>query len=140
MSRRPVELFGFAAAERLGSSASRSSQRRDIDDALFQRGAVAGQVDAFGIEAFELVGDGAALARQKAGADAESLFPQAQVHARGLKLRLLYPLHGLDQPSRLHRLQFLAGKEPKGGKKARVVRNLGVGKQASGRSDCRAKS
>ena len=81
MSSRPVELFGLAAPETLGGSARRSSQRREIDDALLQHRAVAGERHALGVQAFEPLGD--ARARVPAGSSRARDRPPRRAEGRG---------------------------------------------------------
>ena len=64
MSSRPVELFGLAAPEMLGQQREPLHQPRDIDDALLEHRAVAGERHALGVEAFELL---ASRARPRPG-------------------------------------------------------------------------
>ena len=134
--REDVEAAGRAfwvgGAGEAGQQRQPLLQRRDIDDALFQHGALAGEVDALGVEAFELIGDRALLARQETGADAERFLAQAQVEAGGLELPLLDRARRLDQPPRIHRLQLLRVKHPEGRYKAGVVHRGGVGQPAGG--------
>ena len=113
-SSRPVELLGLVAAHRSARQRQAFQQRRDVDAARLQHGALR-QADGVQLQIVELGRNPLAAARQEAGAHAVGDVAQTQVEARRLQLvgqQRLGELHLLadDQlADRLRRQDALGG-------------------------------
>ena len=84
-SRRPVELFGLAAAATLCGQRQAFQQRHDVDAAGFQHRAVA-ERDLVQLQFVDALGDRRARSGQKARAHAKGDLAEPQIEAGGLDL------------------------------------------------------
>ena len=143
MSMRPVELFGFAAPDRLGLQLQPLHQPGDIDDPFLQHGAFARQRDGLRVQALEPVANGVLAPGQEARPNTIGFLAEPQVETGRLKLRRLHRSLGLDQFPADHGPDLLPPEQAErsgeqGVRHAGFISVEDVGKQRSARRQAQA--